>query len=57
MALSTVDFMDPVYVDFRKTETGGDPTFWSVLKVTPQARQAVASGRPPKASSTALARP
>jgi hypothetical protein len=33
--------MDPTYVDFRKTETGGDPTFWYVLKVTPQARQAV----------------
>jgi predicted ArsR family transcriptional regulator len=37
----SLDAMDPTYVDFRKTETGGDPTFWYVLKVTPQARQAV----------------
>jgi hypothetical protein len=37
----SLDALDPVYVDFRKTETGGDPTFWYVLKVTPEARQAV----------------
>jgi hypothetical protein len=37
----SLDAMDPTYVDFRKTETGGDPTFWYVLKVTPEARQAV----------------
>ena len=37
----SLDAMDPTFVDFRKTETGGDPTFWYVLKVTPQARQAV----------------
>jgi hypothetical protein len=37
----SLDALDPVYVDFRKTETGGDPTFWYVLKVTPEARQVV----------------
>jgi hypothetical protein len=37
----SLDAMDPVYVDFRKTETGGDPTFWYVLKATPEARRAV----------------
>jgi hypothetical protein len=37
----SLDAMDPTYVDFRKTETGGDPTFWYVLKVTPEARQVV----------------
>jgi hypothetical protein len=37
----SLDAMDPTYLDFRKTETGGDPTFWYVNKVTPEARQAV----------------
>jgi len=37
----SLDAMDPAYVDFRKTETGGDPRFWYVLKVTPEARRAV----------------
>lgn len=37
----SLDTLDPTYVDFRKTETGGDPTFWYVLKVTPEARQVV----------------
>jgi predicted transcriptional regulator len=37
----SLDTLDPTYVDFRKTETGGDPRFWYVLKVTPEARQAV----------------
>lgn len=37
----SLDAMDPVYLDFRKTETGGDSTFWYVLKVTPEARRAV----------------
>lgn len=36
-----LEALDPVYVDFRKTTTGGDPTFWYVLKVTPEARRAV----------------
>src|SRR5215468_4783301 len=50
-----LDALDPTYVDFRKTETGGDPRFWYVLKVTPEARQAV--GQWPKASSTFSPRP
>jgi hypothetical protein len=51
-----LEALDPVYVDFRKTTTGGDPTFWYVLKVTPAARQAV--GQWPTAESLieALAR-
>jgi hypothetical protein len=36
-----LEALDPVYVDFRKTTTGGDPRFWYVFKVTPAARQAV----------------
>ena len=36
-----LDALHPSHVDFRKTETGGDPTFWYVLKVTPEARRAV----------------
>jgi hypothetical protein len=51
-----LEALDPVYVDFRKTTTGGDPTFWYVLKVTPAARRAV--GQWPTAESliAALAR-
>ena len=37
----SLDSMDPTFVDFRKTETGGDPRFWYVNRVTPEARQAV----------------
>jgi predicted ArsR family transcriptional regulator len=50
-----LETLDPVFVDFRKTTTGGDPTFWYVLKATPAARQAV--GQWPTADSliTALA--
>jgi hypothetical protein len=36
-----LEALDPVYVDFRKTTTGGDPRFWYVFKVTPAARRAV----------------
>jgi predicted transcriptional regulator len=45
----SLDALDPTYVDFRKTETGGDPRFWYVLKVTQEARQAV--GQWPTAES------
>jgi predicted ArsR family transcriptional regulator len=45
----SLDAMDPTYVDFRKTETGGDPTFWYVHKVTPEARRTV--GQWPTAES------
>ncbi len=37
----SLDSMDPTFVDFRKTETGGDPRFWYVNRVTPEARQAI----------------
>jgi hypothetical protein len=37
----SLDTLDPLYVDFRKTETGGDPRFWYVHKVTPAARREV----------------
>ena len=37
----SLEALDPEYVDFRKTTTGGDPRFWYVFKVTPAARRAV----------------
>jgi len=46
-----LESMDPVYVDFRKTDSGGDPRFWYVFKVTPEARRAV--GQWPTAESLA----
>jgi hypothetical protein len=36
-----LEALDPTYVDFRKTTTGGDARFWYVFKVTPEARRAV----------------
>jgi DNA-binding MarR family transcriptional regulator len=36
----SLDALHPTHVDFRKTETGGDPRFWYVLKVTPEGRRA-----------------
>jgi hypothetical protein len=36
-----LEALDPTYVDFRKTTTGGDPRFWYVFKVTPAARRVV----------------
>jgi hypothetical protein len=45
----SLDAMDPTFVDFRKTETGGDPTFWYVNKVTPEARRAVGQWPTPEA--------
>ena len=50
-----LEALDPVFLDFRKTTTGGDPTFWYVLKVTPAARQAVGQWPTPEALVTALA--
>lgn len=44
-----LETLDPTYVDFRKTETGGDPRFWYVLKATPEARREV--GQWPTADS------
>jgi hypothetical protein len=50
-----LEALDPVYVDFRKTTTGGDPTFWYVLKVTPMARQTVGQWPTPETLITRLA--
>jgi predicted transcriptional regulator len=36
-----LEALDPGYVDFRRTTTGGEPKFWYVLKVTAEARRAV----------------
>jgi predicted transcriptional regulator len=38
---ASLDALHPTHLDFRKTETGGDPTFWYVLKVTPEGRRTV----------------
>jgi hypothetical protein len=51
-----LEALDPVFVDFRKTTTGGDPTFWYVLKATPAARQAVGQWPSPETLVSALAR-
>jgi hypothetical protein len=51
----SLEALDPAYLDFRKTETGGDPTFWYVLKVTPQARRAVGQWPTPDSFVTRLA--
>lgn len=45
----SLDALHPTYADFRRTETGGDPRFWYVLKVTPEGRRAV--GQWPTAES------
>ncbi|HEU5417631.1 MAG TPA: hypothetical protein VFV41_08040 [Streptosporangiaceae bacterium] len=50
-----LEALDPEYVDFRKTTTGGDPTFWYVLKVTPQARRVVGQWPTPDSFVTRLA--
>jgi hypothetical protein len=49
-----LEALDPDFVDFRKTTTGGDPTFWYVLKVTPQARSAVGQWPTPDSFVTKL---
>jgi hypothetical protein len=36
----SLDALCPEYVDYRKTITGGDPRFWYVHTVTPEARRA-----------------
>lgn len=51
----SLEALDPDYLDFRKTTTGGDPTFWYVLKVTPQARRAVGQWPTPDSFVTRLA--
>jgi hypothetical protein len=49
-----LEALAPDFVDFRKTTTGGDPTFWYVLKVTPQARSAVGQWPTPDSFVTKL---
>src|SRR5262245_49033537 len=38
---AALEALNPSYVDFRKTTTGGDPRFWYVYKATPEARRVV----------------
>jgi hypothetical protein len=50
-----LEALNPAYVDFRKTETGGDPRFWYVLKATPQARRQVGQWPTPETLIARLA--
>jgi hypothetical protein len=50
-----LESLDPVYVDFRKTTTGGDSRFWYVFKVTPEARRAVGQWPTAEALASRLA--
>jgi hypothetical protein len=50
-----LETLDPVYVDFRKTTTGGDSRFWYVFKVTPEARRAVGQWPTAEALASRLA--
>jgi hypothetical protein len=50
-----LDALGPDYVDFRKTETGGDPRFWYVLKATSQARRAIGQWPTPEGVIARLA--
>jgi hypothetical protein len=55
MVAAALEALDPVYVDFRKTTTGGDPRFWYVFKVTPEARRAVGQWPTAEALASRLA--
>lgn len=52
---TALEALDPVYVDFRKTTTGGDPRFWYVFKVTAEARRVVGQWPTAEALATSLA--
>jgi hypothetical protein len=52
---TALEALDPVYVDFRKTTTGGDPRFWYVFKATPEARRVVGQWPTAEALATRLA--
>lgn len=52
---AALEALDPVYVDFRKTTTGGDPRFWYVFKVTADARRAVGQWPTAEALASRLA--
>lgn len=51
----SLEALDPTYVDFRKTTTGGDPRFWYVHKVTPAARREVGQWPTPESLIDRLA--
>ncbi len=51
----SLDALDPTYVDFRKTTTGGDSRFWYVHKVTPAARREVGQWPTPESLIDRLA--
>jgi hypothetical protein len=51
----SLEAMDPTYVDFRKTTTGGDPRYWYVRKVTPAARKEVGQWPTPESLIDRLA--
>ena len=50
-----LETLDPTYVDFRKTTTGGDPRFWYVHKATPEGRRAVGQWPTPQTLIQSLA--
>jgi len=52
---AALDALDPDYVDFRKTTTGGDPRFWYVYKATPAARRVVGQWPTAEALTSRLA--
>jgi predicted transcriptional regulator len=52
---AALETLDPVYLDFRKTTTGGDPRFWYVYKATPEARRMVGQWPTAEALASRLA--
>jgi hypothetical protein len=52
---TALEALDPSYVDFRKTTTGGDPRFWYVYKATPEARRVVGQWPTAEALASRLA--
>lgn len=52
---AALEALDPDYVDFRKTTTGGDPRFWYVYKATPAARRVVGQWPTAEALASRLA--
>jgi len=52
---AALETLNPSYVDFRKTTTGGDPRFWYVYKATPEARRVVGQWPTAEALASRLA--
>ena len=52
---AALEALNPGYVDFRKTTTGGDPRFWYVYKATQEARRVVGQWPTAEALATRLA--